>query len=321
MWKSVIAMLLAGCQPAFYHAVTPAPIARSDAHEVKVSQVAVRFVDDSDARNMSRVWLGLDLHNGGTTRWRLASSHVALVRQSDAIAPDGLMSEPSGDTQDAVEVEPGDTRRVWARFSNVKLDDPITGTGGARSERPVALALQTEGAAPLALSDPAHADPAWVDEESHAIFLADYGLGATGSGGDRAMGYDSKLVFAYRIGELDLGGAVATRIGVEQRPMQSGGSYDYVGLGVEMGYTLRYRQNLLRVAASWLGGASVHGDDKPVWMHELDGELQFGTRRRAVYPFRGRDSADVTFGYFRVGKIIAPGGYTVSLGVSWRLGS
>src|SRR5439155_22064023 len=111
MQSSIIAAVLAGCGPAFYHAVTPAPIARVDAHEVKIAQVAVRGVDDSDARHMPRLWVGLDLHNGGTTRWRLAAAHVAIVRHGETIAAEALTPDPSGDDDDAVDVEPGDTLR------------------------------------------------------------------------------------------------------------------------------------------------------------------------------------------------------------------
>ncbi len=325
--------LVAGCHQAtttssFYHAVTPAPVARSDAHEVKVSEIAVGSYDEEQGRNTVLMWLGLDLHNASTTPWQIGAAHLAIVREGTSITSDGIMTAPFERPRTTLAIEPGARRRVWARFRDVRLDEIVIGTSGARSGRPVRLDLSADGAAPIVLADPARGDPAWISRGLPVMLVLEQGIGIAVSHAASATTLDTQLSVGVRVRDADLGVVGALRTGNESSRTGSGDAYWFAGAGLVAGRTLRPADMLVRPSVTCLVGRAGHGDAVSTTPLELDVEIRIAARRRDDYPFHDPDAVRAWGFYVKAGHTFAglaqmpePSAYVFGLGVTLRAGS
>jgi hypothetical protein len=313
--SSAAFVLLFGCGRQILvspHRVEPAPAIASGTHAARVTDVAVGPVDEDRGREIARLWVALELREDGEVPWTLVAKDLALARGTQRRATEGFADEPlpSGDVVNEVVIAAHGSRRIWARFDHIALDDMAESPSGARSDVAARLGLEVAGAPAVALVEPTRADPVWIPEESSRFATLGEGLaegvGTIAGAKSLSTSFEVSLGVSQRIDELDLGAVGLLRAGVEAIVPGTGGNaglggmYVFVGGGPAVGYTLRTARVRFRPALAWVVGRTEHPGDLMTTSHELVGELQIGQRLRPTYPFLARDSVFGWGAYVRV---------------------
>jgi hypothetical protein len=338
-------VLLFGCGETILvsnHRVEPAPEIRTTTHAARITRVAVGPVDEDRGREIARLWVELELREDGDVPWTLVARDLALARGTVRRTAEGFADEPRprGDVDHEIVIAAHGSRRIWARFDQIALDDIVESPSGGHRDVAARLGLEVAGTPAAGLVEPARADPVWVQEESSRFSTLSTGfsegVGRLGGAGSLATSMEVNLGVAQRISDADLGLVGLARFGNETiLPQQGvnvglGGMYVFVGGGPTMGYTLRTRNVRFHPSLAWVVGRAQHpGDvgDMTTTSHELVGELQVEQRARQVYPFVARDSALGWGAYVRVSATLGtmsgpsePIMFLISFGLVGRAG-
>lgn len=306
-----------------FHKIEPAPATSSTDQRVRVERVSTLTLPGGRDRP-STLWIELELDNRKSEPWQLDCASLELEHGTCA----GFAEYPSVayDHQPSARTElaANTTKRVWVRFDKVPTQDTADAAAGV--DRPMPIVLHV-GGEQLALADPSRGAPHWTGPSWPYFATIGFGFGF-GFGATNGAGMDIALATHRRIGEFDVGIVGTARLGVDViAPMQATG-FASLGGGLTSGYTTHLgRHFFLRSAIHAVVARAGHGmiETTPVW---LGGELQLGSARNSLYPFRERTTS-FTIGLYLRGEgrvaslspIDEPFAISVSTGVILRGGS